>query len=486
MKTISLKTNAIYNGIKQACTVIFPLLSFMYCSRILGAEQLGKYSFGQSIISYFLLISYLGIPNYAIRDGAILQNKKNRFVKFINEVFSLNCIFTIFSYGILFLCLLCFSKLDQYKYVIVIQSLQILLTTFGADWINSIYEDFFYLMVRYVAIQLLCLIGLIVFVKGPEDILIYTFISVMANSGGNLCNYIYLKKRGIILRFTINIDIKRHMPSILILFFNNVASVVYLNSDITMLGLYLNDDQVGVYTVTSKIYSMIKSVINALVMVTVPRFSLYVSSKRMEEYRATLKKISNVLIIALIPTVIGMIMEAKNIIITLAGKEYLKGLNVIRILSFSIIFAVFSCFFSYAILLPNKKEKGFMLATVTAAIINILANIILIPILGINGAAITTLLAEVVVFIICIRLSPQKISFKGDKINFLSCFVGGSAIAIICYICDYVILSNKISLIVSVLISAVVYYTILLMFHNEYLLNIFDVRKILGKKGERK
>ena len=93
----SLKINGILNGIRIISTMIFPIVTFPYVSRILQVENLGKVNFAISIISYFLLIATLGISNYAIREGARLRDTKS-INDFASEVFSINVISTLISY----------------------------------------------------------------------------------------------------------------------------------------------------------------------------------------------------------------------------------------------------------------------------------------------------------------------------------------------------------------------------------------------------
>lgn len=70
MKANSIKINALLNGLKNLSSLLFPLITFPYVSRVLSVKGIGKYNFSNSIISYFLLIAGLGISTYAIREGA--------------------------------------------------------------------------------------------------------------------------------------------------------------------------------------------------------------------------------------------------------------------------------------------------------------------------------------------------------------------------------------------------------------------------------
>ena len=82
MKEKSIKLNAFINAIKVAMSIIFPIITFPYASRVLGAENIGKVQFGSSVVAYLSLIAALGINTYATREGAILRNDKEKLQKF--------------------------------------------------------------------------------------------------------------------------------------------------------------------------------------------------------------------------------------------------------------------------------------------------------------------------------------------------------------------------------------------------------------------
>lgn len=89
----------------------------------------------------------------------------------------------------------------------------------GVNWYRlgkGIFEGYFYITVRYIAVQCVCLIAMFVFVRKPEDIIPYCIISDLATNGGNLINVFYVRKYAKI-RFTFDMDLKRHLVSLLIL-----------------------------------------------------------------------------------------------------------------------------------------------------------------------------------------------------------------------------------------------------------------------------
>lgn len=408
MKVVSVKKNAALNVVKQLCSVLFPLITYPYISRVLGNAGYGMYSFSDSIVSYFTLIAGLGINTYAIREGSRIRNNRESFRVFSQEVFSINIISTMIAYLGLFLAVLISSKLHSYATLIFVRAISILLITLGADWVNMIYEDFAYITIRYIIFQAVSLVFMFVFVHSPNDLVIYTIITVLASAGGNLLNIFYIRKYSKLkLRFS---GLKQHLKPILVLFANNIAITIYVNADITMLGYYSSDAMVGIYSLASKIYNLTKAVINAVVIVCIPRLSYLMNDR--EKYEDFLKRIFSALFLFASPVVVGLIFLSKQIIMIVGGQQYVSGHVSLRILAIAILGAIGGSFFSNCILIQYKEEKNILKSTILAALSNIILNLWFIPHFGINGAAITTVIAE---FVACLfeGFQAQKhISFK--------------------------------------------------------------------------
>ena len=106
-KQKSLKLNAMLNLIKVGLSVVYPLITFPYATRILQVANMGKVSYGDSIIKIFMLIASLGITNYAVREGSKYRENRTKLNQFSREVFSINLLSTLISY----ICLAVFLSL---------------------------------------------------------------------------------------------------------------------------------------------------------------------------------------------------------------------------------------------------------------------------------------------------------------------------------------------------------------------------------------
>lgn len=477
-KPRSLKVNAVLNGIKQSCSILFPLITFPYISRVLGSDGYGKYSFSFSITYYFILLAALGISTYAIREGAKIRDDQEKISGFCSEVFSINVLSLLFSYALLISLILANTKVRSYAPYILIQSSAMIMATIGTDWINSIYEDYLYITVRYIVVQLLALIAMFVFVRTPDDLWKYCIIATLATNGGNLINIFYVRKR-VHLKFLFHMNIRKHIAPLLILFVNALAISVYVNSDVTMLGFFADDKAVGIYSFSSKIYNILKQLVNAIIVVSIPRIS-YVLANKPEEYKSYLQNIFNFLSLFLFPLVVGMLTMSREIIYIAGGEQYLDGTLSLQILSVATIFAIYSSLFTNCVLIVNRQEKKCLQATIISALINVGLNFVFIPLMGMNGAAITTVIAELINCVMQVTFARKLYDFRELNIKpILPSLLGSVLIFVVCILVKSVITSYIPCFVVAVVASVVVYFGVVLIFNKNYVLDTF--RKVLKK-----
>lgn len=87
MKEKSIKINAVLNVMKTVLSLVFPLITFPYITRVLQVNAIGKYDFSVSVISYFSLIAALGITTYAVREGTKYRGDQEKMNQFASEIF---------------------------------------------------------------------------------------------------------------------------------------------------------------------------------------------------------------------------------------------------------------------------------------------------------------------------------------------------------------------------------------------------------------
>lgn len=411
-KEKSIKLNMVLNGIKGLMGILFPLISFPYASKILGVDGLGRYNFAASVVSYISLIAALGFNMYATREGACVRNDRSKFSKLASEIYSLNLLSTVISYVILALLLCLVPKFRDYSGLIIILSASVFLQTFGCEWVYSVYEEYAYITIRGIILQVISILLLFLVVKTPDDLYKYAWISVGASIAGNIANRILVRKYGRI-RITGNVDFKSHLKPVFVLFAMNAAVTLYVNSDITILGMLRDDYTVGIYSVSVKVYSMVKTVLAAVVAVAIPRLSSLIGEGKRQEFSETAKDIYCTLITVVFPAIAGLVLLREKIVLLISDEMYLAATPSLAILAITLFFCLGAGFWGQAILIPVKKESVVLKVTMISALTNIVLNLILIPMWGEIAAALTTLISEMIAFIMCAWAGKREVSISG-------------------------------------------------------------------------
>lgn len=469
----SLKVNAMLNGIKTMMSIFFPLVTFPYATRVLQVENLGKVNFSSSVVSYFTLLAALGVSTYAIREGSANKNDNNKFNEFASQVFTINVISTVVAYLALFFIILLAPSLREYKILLFIQSSTIIFNTIGVEWIYSIYEDYAYLTIRSLIFQLVSMLLLFLLVKDTVDYYIYAVIIVLSNVGSNVLNYMH-SRMYCKIKLTKKLNLKKHLKPILIIFSTSIATTIYVNSDLTMLGVMVGDYAVGLYSVSTKVYSVIKTVLSAVIIVTLPRLSFYLSNDMGEKYKNTVSKIFNSLSLLTLPTVVGINLLCNQIVMIISGVNYIEANVSLRILSIALVFSNFASFTTASVLLPMKKEKYILMATIASALVNVMLNLFLIPMFHQNGAALTTAIAELLVFLISYYHARKFIKIDGVVKNLATSSIGCVAMIVVSSIIKLFVVSTTLYTVFTIVGSIVIYLMVLLLLKNNLALELLN------------
>lgn len=476
-KTKSIKKNAILNLIKNICTIGFPLITIPYLSRTLGITDYGKFNYANSIISYFILLAGLGFSTYSIREGSKFRTNKEEISEFASEIFTLNCFSGAISLFLLYVLIFAANQLSSYRLILMILSFNIVANTIGLDWINTVFEDYSYLTIRYILIQIISLILLFIFVHKRTDLIIYTIIYLFSQVAANLMNVFYIR-RYVEIKFTLSINEIKHLKPSIIFFVNNLAITIYVNSDLTLLGLLANDEAVGIYSIASKIYSATKMLAVATLSVTIPRLTLFLGQSRYSDYSSLINKIFQFIISISIPMFIGLFMISKSTMILVTGNDG-TGFWTLRLLAVASIFSILAYFYSQCILIPYNGEKYFLYSTITGASLNILLNMFFIPTFGYFGASFTTLISEVTVCLMVRSYSIKYFKLRSPFGYLKSILISSIIVIIICIIGNY-IQNLMISVIFCIILSAMGVLTAFIIFHNpcsDYILKIINTIK---------
>lgn len=417
MKQRSLKVNFIMNMILTMSSFIFPLITFPYVSRILLPEGTGKVSFATSLISYFTMLAQLGIPTYGIRVCAKVRNNREELTRTTQELLVISLVMCAISYIALCVALTFVPKLQTDKPLYVIVSFTIILNTIGMEWLYKALEQYTYITIRSVIFKFISLVAMFLLIHRQEDYVIYGGITIFAASASSVFNFVNVHKY-IDLRPVGNYDFKRHFKPVGIFFAMACAITIYTNLDTVMLGFMTTDETVGYYNAAVKIKSILVSVVTSLGAVLLPRASYYVEHRLIAEFeRITRKALSFVFLFAT-PLTVFFIFFSKEGVYFLSGDAYGGSIVPMQIIMPTLLFIGITNILGIQILVPLGKESIVLYAEVVGAVVDIILNTILIPYYAASGAAVGTLMAEFVVFVVQFIALKSEVAETFKKINY--------------------------------------------------------------------
>ncbi|TWH47681.1 oligosaccharide flippase family protein [Sporomusa sp. KB1] len=403
-------------------TQVISFILIIYLARVLGPESYGGISVVLAVISYFNLLATFGLPVVGIREAA---RKQNHCEESISQIFSVRICLAILSYFLLLAYGWFFITDTHLFYLLLLYGLTMLSSSWLLDWAFIGMEDLRSLAAANVMGSLCSCIFILLLVKNAADIF---YIPVIMFTGSVLsCTFLYHlfhKVHSLHLSFTLlnyRTVLKLAMPFAI----TGGLSQVYENFDIVMLGFMVDHQEAGYYSVAYKIVSVLSGIIGIYSQSTFP-VMIRLREKNPGLMGAFLKQNVYGMLFFMLPIITGGTILGNNIIETFFGEAYLRAATPFVLLLYYIFFMALSITLANWLLAVNEDKK-YMGIVIVGAIINVTANLVLIPLWKSAGAAMAMIIAEVFVF--CFLASKVKDLQQEDWVDKKKFFIlAGSCI----------------------------------------------------------
>lgn len=468
--------NYIYNLSYQILILIVPLITTPYLSRVLGAENIGIYSYTLSVTTYFILFGSLGVAMYGQREIAYLQdNRKERSKVFIEilimRFITLGVFFIIFHFTIVLN--------GNYKMYYRILILEFLANSIDISWFFQGLEEFKKTVSRNIIVKIISVIMIFILVKNQDNLKEYFIIYVLSNLIGNVTLWMYLPKYIEKVKLK-ELQIFRHLKPTIGLFIPQIAIQIYTVLDKTMIGTIISDkSEVGFYEQAQKIVKILMAIATSLGTVMMPRIAATYAKSEINKVREYMNKSFEFILMLAFPLMLGIISVAYHFVPVFYGEGYEKVIVLLCVISPIIVLVCLSNVTGNQYLLPTKQQNKYTISVVIGAIVNFILNLLLIKSWASVGASIATVIAEFSVtttqFILIrkeIKLSNViKISYKymlSSVVMFLFSIVIGLLIK-----------RNIIAVSLQVFVSVFIYFMMLIVLKDQM---IFEGIKTLKNK----
>lgn len=464
----SIKKNFLYNAFYNVLTLILPLITTPYISRIMGAERIGIYSYAYSVAYYFGLFILLGLNNYGNRTIAGVRDDKEKLSKTFWSIYVMQLFLGIMIVAIY---LLYCAFIAQNQLMALIQLIYLISVMLDINWFFFGLEQFKLTVTRNTIIKVLTVTSILYFVKSVDDLYIYAMIMVSGPLISQLYLWLFLRKYISFSKISWN-DIIKHIIPNLTLFIPVIAVSLYTTMSKILLGLMSNMIEVGFFESANKLTIIPTTAITALGTVMLPRVSNMVASGHHQKTMQYLQKSLIISVFLSVPISLGISAVSKEFVPFFYGKGFDKCQLLIPILVLSSIFLSWGNVIITQYLIPYKKDKIYIKSVFLAAIFNILINILLIPMFQSIGAAIGSLFAEITVCSYQTFKVRKELKIKLYLKQSLPFVISGTIMYVIVIFIPF-FHSYLMTIIIKVLVGAIVYLMLSGLYYKFVIKQIF-------------
>lgn len=386
-----------YLSLLQVAGYVFPLITMPYLARVIGVEGFGKISFASSVIIWFLTIADWGFNLTATRDVAQNREDKDLVSRIYSNVLWARCILTIIAGFILCLLVFVIPYFRENTVIILITYLLVPGHIFFPEWFFQAIERMKYTTIYNLIIKLIFTISVFIFIKTEKD---YIIQPLLTSVGYIICGigaqYLILKKWHYTLYRPQLKQIISAIKNSTDVFINNLMPNLYNSLSVVLLGIFGGSIANGIYDGGNKL----PTIFHNFQMVLSRAFYPFLSRK--PEKHGFYAKLNIVLVII---GVFILIVSAPWIIGLLLGPEFDKSVEVMQILSFSVIFLAMSNIYGTNYLIIHHKEKQLRNLTFISSLIGFCLSLPLVYYFSYIGAALTVLICRACLGIVSFILS---------------------------------------------------------------------------------
>lgn len=445
--------NYFFSSSYQLLVVVVPFITTPYLSRVLGKQGVGLNAFTLSVVGFFVLFATLGTNMYGNREIAYHQNDKQGRSQLFWEITLLSWLSSVITLAA-FLIFICF--VHEYKTLYLLQGIAILATMFDVSWYFMGREKFKITVTRNFVIKILTVVSIFMFIHRSSDLYLYVGIMMFGGLMGSLSLWPYLKKEVSFPKIK-KLQISRHLKPSILLFFPFISLNVYSLGQKTLVGILDSIGHAGFFFQADNLIKVVLSLVTPIGTVMLPRMSALKADENLYEIRNTLKKNFNVAMGISAALCFGVAGISIRFAPYFFGNQFGTVGYILLVESFALIFMASSNIFQTHYFLPLNKLRILTTSMFLGAIINIILNLITIPMLGVVGAACSVVLTEFLMVVYQFHYLNKEFRYNNFFEGIWKYLFSGGVMFIVVLTLNLNFKMGIISLIIQVFIGSFIY-----------------------------
>jgi len=456
--------------------ILIPILT-----KTLGADGYGIWSQIWATISLLAPFCTLGL-SYAILRFLSTEKDKETIGEGLSSIFAITAVIAFILSSLILiisepLAVAVFGGIDAAFYI-KISSFLIFLAAIDQLLIN--YFTAFQQMKRYSSFLILQTVG--------EVILITYFVLSGFGLSGAIISLLIVRLITTTLGFLwVTSDVKfrtpgfsivkSYLPYTLPLLPTMLCYWLINLGDRYVIGYFMGVDAVGIYSASYGLGGLLVLFYAPLSSTLFPAMVHCYENNKIQELKTHLKYSLKFFLMFAIPAFFGLSVLSRSLLVTLATSEFVEGAAVVSIVALATI--LFSCSsINTHVLNLFKETKKVGLIHIGSASINVVMNIILVPLMGIVGAAIATLVTFAVHLFVISRISFKKVSYDVDFKFILKSLASSIIMAFVVWKLNPI---GAVDIVISIGVGAMVYFWVFVLLRGiakdeyEFLRRLFKI-----------
>ncbi len=375
------------------------LIIGLWLARYLGSENFGIYSYAIAFSGLFQALSTLGLESIAIRD---IVREPLKSGEILGTVFSLQLIGGLVSL-LLVIGMITGLKPNQTSihWIVIIIAAKIPLNAFNTFdmWFQSQCQSKYTVCVRLIAFTIISALKVILIVSHAPLILfawVFLLEDIFFSIGIGLAYNLALKKDTPSWKLNLG-RAKKLLISSWSLLISEIVIMLYMRIDQIMIGEFLGNTDVGIYSLAIR-FTEIWYFIPIVIVNSI--FPAIVLLRETDEtaYRRRLQQLYTTITWVALSIVLGTLLFSKYFINIMLGEDYTESINILSITIWVIIFAAQGVARGKWLVTENLQSYAFLYIGI-GGLVNVTLNYLWIPIYGLKGAAVATILSQAIVAI---------------------------------------------------------------------------------------
>ena len=401
--------NVVFNSVAKIASTVLALVAIGFITRYLGTEGFGNYATVLAFFSLFTALADFGLSPLLARE---ISRKDANESKIVGNVVALRIMSSsiILGFALVFVPFLPYDP--ELRLGIIIAAVAFVFAS-SSGVLNGIFQKrlamFEVATVEFLSkcLQLGIIVAAVRFNWGFGAII----LSLLAYMIFNATALFFLSQR--ILPFKLSFDAsfwKEFLRESLPVGMISIVSFAYFKTDTILLSILQGSSDVGIYNAAYKIIENLTFFPAMIAGLVLPLFSRYIFHEP-KKFRLVADKTFKVFVVFATPIAVGGFFLAEPLVLLIGGPEFAAAALPLRILIFSLAAIFFGNFFN-AILIAGNLQKRLLKALSIVAILNICANLVLIPRYSFAGAASVSLTTEAAVALATAFLSFRFLGYR--------------------------------------------------------------------------